>query len=350
VLLQEVSRLASKPPDKKAVAEAKGASQHACRLREALRTALLSRAARLAALATRSADTTGVSFAGAALHAAYYDAKFVRRGALLYRTLQACLEPRSCSGATALAEQLTAASAGPSRRRLRVASLGGGPGTDVAGLFWAERHLFRFGPAAKAARAGPGGIDCTLYDLERSWRRYTPALQRLMAPRLAIDFQPCDVRAPLPSESTSDAELGDGCNKALAAAAGGTHLFVLSYVAHETADAAAASAFAFYRSLAVAAPPGAVFLFLDVRVHSAHILDAIHAAMAAALEEGDDVAFVLERFGLSPSGAPLPAETMVLLKRRPQPKPDAVADDDAHALAPADDIAVDLAAARLVDA
>ena len=325
----------------------------ACRLHEAL-TALPPRAARLAALATRCADTTGVSFAGAALHAAYYDAKFVRRGALLYRALQACLDARSCAGATLLAEQLTASGAGPARRRLRVASLGGGPGTDVAGLFWAERHLFRFGPAAKAARAAPGGVDCTLYDLERSWRRYTPALQRLMAPRLAIDFQPCDVRAPLPALLICDeAELGDGCNKALAAAAGGTHLFVLSYVAHETADAAAASSYAFYRSLALAAPAGAVFLFLDVRAHSAQVFDAIHAAMAAALasstsSEGGDVAFVLERFAISPPGAPLPAETMVLLKHRPQPKPDTAA-EDAHALAPADDTALDPAAASLVD-
>ena len=277
----------------------------------------------------------GVSFAGAALHAAYYDAKFVRRGALLYRAVLACLDGRSCPGAPLLAAQLTPAGV-PGRTRLRVASLGGGPGTDVAGLFWAERHALRFAPAARAARAGPGGLDVTLYDLERSWRKYTPALQRLMAPRLVIDFQPCDVRAPLPPPTERDADSaahGDGCNKALAAAAAGTHLFVLSYVAHETADAAAASDYCFYRSLALAASDGAVFIFLDVRAHSARVFDAIHAAMAATLagHAAGDGAFVLERFALAPPGGPLPADTMVLLKRKPSPATIAV---DAHALAP----------------
>ena len=82
---------------------------------------MLARAGRLAALATRSADRTGVSFAGAALHAAYFDAKFARRGGLLYRLLCACCDERNaCSHR--LARQLTAAGAGPERPRLRVAT------------------------------------------------------------------------------------------------------------------------------------------------------------------------------------------------------------------------------------
>jgi hypothetical protein len=252
----------------------------------------------------------------------------VRRGALLYRALAACLDSRACAGAALLSRQLTASGSG--RRRLRVASLGGGPGTDVAGLFWAERHLLRYGPAAKAARAGPGGLDCTLYDLERSWRKYTPCLQRLMAPRLALDFQPCDVRAPLPPAEGAE---GDGCNKALAAAAAGTHLFVLSYVAHETADAAASAAYAFYRSLALAASDGAVFIFLDVRAHAACVFDTIHDAMAAALREAaadaaGDVACVLERFALAPLGDGLPEPRGLALPDTRSDR-DAAADADA---------------------
>ena len=344
-LLEEVARLsAAKPPDKKAVAEAR---------------------ARLAALATRGADTSGVSFAGAALHGAYYDAKFVRRGALLYRAVLACVDPAACAAAPLLAAQLTAAGAAP-RRRLRVASLGGGPGTDVAGLFWAERHALRFGarrtpfhgppPDAAAAPEPPGGLDVTLYDLERSWRRYLPALQRLMAPRIVLDFQPCDVRAPLPppSPDADVSELGDGCNKALAAAAGGTHLFVLSYVTHETADAAAASDYAFYRSLARAAPTGAVFIFLDVRGYAARVFDAIHDAMAAAAasaESSESDAFVLVRFALAPPGGPLPAEAMVLLKRSPEAAPAEAPEEECVAdVAEAVQVFADVAAAELAAA
>jgi hypothetical protein len=328
-----------------------------------------------------------VSFAGAALHREYYDAKFARRGGLLYRLLCACVDARACpDGAALLAAQLTCAGAGAARPRLRVASLGGGPGTDVAGLFWAERHVLRFGKArpprratadgsgegcapapapapAAAAAAVRGGLDVTLYDLERSWRRYTPALGALLAPRIALDFAPCDVREALPppqrgaapaphGEAADDAApeahrgaaaaeeqeeeefsgaSGAESNKRLASAAPSTHLFIFSYVAHETASAAAAAGWAFYRSLARVAPCGAVFLFADVRGRAADVFDAIHAAMADALaaaapSEQEDAhahseerpaqqAMLLRRFTPAPrEGPPLAAEVMVLLK------------------------------------
>jgi hypothetical protein len=335
------------------------------------------RAGRLAALATRAADRTGVSFAGAALHREYFDAKFARRGGLLYRLLCACVDARACpDGAALLAAQLTCAGAGAARPRLRVASLGGGPGTDVAGLFWAERHVLRFGKARPPRRAAAdggngdegcapapapaavrGGLDVTLYDLERSWRRYTPALGALLAPRISLDFAPCDVRQALPTlraamhgdtaaDTASEAHRyvtaaeeqeeeeqeefsGADSNKRLAAAAPTTHLFIFSYVAHETASAAAAAGWAFYASLVRAAPHGAVFLFADVRGRAADVFDAIHAAMADALaaaaaasaeQAGEnaqppEAQAVLRRFTPAPrEGPPLAAEVMVLLK------------------------------------
>jgi hypothetical protein len=340
------------------------------------------RAGRLAALATRAADRTGVSFAGAALHRAYYDEKFARRGGLLYRLMCACVDARACpDGAALLAAQLTCAGAGAARPRLRVASLGGGPGTDVAGLFWAERHVLRFGKArpprrfaadggdgdegcasAPAPAAVRGGLDVTLYDLERSWRRYTPVLGALLAPRISLNFAPCDVRQALPTlratthgdaaaETASEAHCcataaevqeeeqheeqeqeefsGADSNKRLAAAAPTTHLFIFSYVAHETASAAAAAGWAFYASLARAAPHGAVFLFADVRGRAADVFDAIHAAMADALaaaaaasaeQAGENAQppeahAMLRRFTPAPrEGPPLAAEVMVLLK------------------------------------
>ena len=77
-------------------------------------------------------------------------------------------------------------------------------------------------------------------------------------------------------------------------------------MANETAKAARATGWEFYRDLAVAAPDGALFVFLDVRRASSPVLDAIGAAMAEAL--GGRV----RELALSRSVA---AETRVLVKQ-----------------------------------
>jgi hypothetical protein len=241
-----------------------------------------------------SSDRVGVSFAGCALHAVYFQSKFVLRASLLYRFLRAARE------------QLPAVAA-VLDSQLRVASLGGGPGTDVAGLCWVLRER----------RAAP--CDVVLYDCERSWRNYLRALQTLMAPKLALTFDTCDVRlgAPPPLAGNGDAPYAaEDVNRRFFGFASRCSLFVFSFVSHETATAASAQDYAFYRALALAAARGeahtVIFLFLDVRGYAAPVFDAIEAAMHAALE---DVAASLARLAIASSdGAlePLAADWMLL--------------------------------------
>jgi hypothetical protein len=243
---------------------------------------------RLSHLAT-CADATGVSFAGAALHYAYFDTKYALRASLVYQLLSLVQKEHP----EAMAALIT------TKTPLRVASLGGGPGTDAAGVCaFMARHRQR--------------VECTLFDLERSWRRYCACLQRLVGQNATVAFAPCDVRAGLAPCSALDgsSQEADGlvfnANKQLATSAPETALFIFSFVANETARAARATGWDFYRDLAVAAPGGALFIFLDVRRASAPVLDAICAAMAEALG-GHRV----RELALSRSVA---AETRVLVK------------------------------------
>jgi hypothetical protein len=248
---------------------------------------------RLSALAT-CADATGVSFAGAALHYAYFDTKYALRASLVYQLLSLVQKEHPEALAALLADTITAT------HPVRVASLGGGPGTDAAGV------------CAFMARHGQR-VECTLYDLERSWRRYCACLQRLVGQDATVAFAPCDVRAGLapcsaPDGSSQEADgLVFNANKQLATSAPETALFIFSFVANETARAARATGWDFYRDLAVAAPESALFIFLDVRRASAPVLDAICAAMAEALGGRGRV----RELALSRSVA---AETRVLVK------------------------------------
>ena len=273
-----------------------GRAPDACSLGEARQ--------RLAALAT-SADRVGVSFTGAALHHAYYSSKFHLRGGLLFAALEAALDFHACVQDTLLPNA--------TQTSLRVASIGGGPGTDVAGLALLEQRRLRYGAAQRAlARRSEDtceehspAVACTLYDLERSWRRYLPALSGLM-PQVSLSFHPCDVRCAL-----SNAEAAECVNKHLAACVSSTRLFIFSFVAHETAVAAAATCHVFYRQLSCAAPDGALFLFLDVRGHAADVLNEIHAAMASSLLDADG-SHSITRLSLPTT---LPADSLLLHKR-----------------------------------
>ena len=233
---------------------------------------------RLAVLAT-SADRVGVSFAGAPVHYAYFDSKFVLRGTLVFQTLrQLQLEHPGAVGLLL-----------STQRSVHIASMGGGPGTDVAGVAGFVAHT-----RSRCA------VEVTLYDRERSWRRYLACLQRIMENQLHLSFEPCDVRfgCSAPAE-VHDTDAFSHPNKQLAAKAQSTDVFLFSFVANETACAALASGWAFYHDLARLAPVGALFIFLDVRHHSAPVLDAICAAVS------------LKPLVLSRSAA---AETRVLVK------------------------------------
>ena len=143
---------------------------------------------------------------------------------------------------------------------VQVCSVGGGPGTDVAGLVCAAAAFF-----------GGQRVHCHLLDYEATWRRYVKTLGTLFAPH-EVDFARCDVTLPL----------AEDINQPTAALVPVADLYVFAYVCNETHLKTDRGGHAFYRDLAAAAKPGAVFIFMDVLTHSAATLQAVHAAMAAA--------------------------------------------------------------------
>ena len=258
-------------------------------------------------------DQQGVSYEDAEMHLVYFDTKFEKRGSLLYLVFEQMLSdgssqagwqqvggkrvpdfhpcakfqgdrPGACfktgpkgpgyyaegaaHGAAAnlllLQRRLVCHTAGS---QLKVASIGGGPGTDASGLVWANSHFLNY--------QGFADVQCTLFDKETSWGQYVPALQELM-PTIPLSFVTCDVTMGL----------GDECNTQLNEAAQETQLWVFRYVCHESSVLAAAGHWGFYRSLAQQAQPGSVFLFLDVIKHSAECLDEIWEAMNQGLATG----------------------------------------------------------------
>ena len=107
--------------------------------------------ARSAALSTK-ADTTGVQFRGREFQRLYLESKYVRRASLIYQLLGTVLEAPGPSAAKELfTAQLTAAGSG--RHRLEVCSVGGGPGTDAAGVVVANQRWLGF--RAGSARSAP---------------------------------------------------------------------------------------------------------------------------------------------------------------------------------------------------
>ena len=108
--------------------------------------------ARSAAL-SRVADTVGVSFSGREFQRQYYASKFALRGELVYSIFRHAFASAGAGDQTALRRvferELTARGSG--RRALRVCSVGGGPGTDAAGVVAANRDFLGFGRAGSAA-------------------------------------------------------------------------------------------------------------------------------------------------------------------------------------------------------
>ena len=94
-----------------------------------------------------TADKTGVSFRGREFQRLYFEQRYVRRATLIYQLIGSVL---SSGGAARdlFVSELTAA--GGDKRKLEVCSVGGGPGTDAAGLVAANSRWLGFAPGGGA--------------------------------------------------------------------------------------------------------------------------------------------------------------------------------------------------------
>lgn len=151
-------------------------------------------------------------------------------------------------------------------RLVRVASFGGGPGTDAAGLVWIQRDLF---PALR--------FECTLYDYEASWKRYLKTLGEVFGERVGLSFLPCDVTQPLGTVHEAGGHAWGGVNCKIDVSE--SDLILFFYVCHETS--LRQMNLRFYADVAAAAKAGAVVVLADVKGQSAAHLGRVVAAMAA---------------------------------------------------------------------
>jgi hypothetical protein len=188
-----------------------------------------------------SSDKTGVSFAGGAFQANYFTSKFQRRGQLLYEIL--C--DLSCTF-----------SHGP----VHVASFGGGPGTDVAGLVWLQKQRY---PESQ--------FKCTMYDYEKSFKKFVKTLQDAFSEvgQVEIEFQPCDVTKALHHDSNRKVMSAESIDLAL-----------LFYVCHETSLATRKGKHQFYKDLSTTLKNGCIVVAADVNGRSKEDLELVFAHMS----------------------------------------------------------------------
>ncbi|EDQ87449.1 uncharacterized protein MONBRDRAFT_10012 [Monosiga brevicollis MX1] len=278
-----------------------------------------------------SSDTVGIRFTGAALHQVYFATKFDRRGCLLFQLLAACWRASpstsnkgkthlatlssgttltattaltSASGTIAMPPTTTTtstatlttpathsqASLADAGRRLqlfctqptplRVASIGGGPGTDAAAFKWL--HSLYFSPAGLTTP-----VELRLLDYEGSWKRHLSRLQDLLAPECTVAFHRCDVTQSMAEDINHDTRvvLAD------------TDLYIFSYVCHETSAAAQAAQHAFYTDLAATLQPGNMLVFVDVMDHSRRCLKLVCEALQTACPHPTSVVDFLDTDG-----------------------------------------------------
>ncbi|KAF0715893.1 Aste57867_3115 [Aphanomyces stellatus] len=189
-----------------------------------------------------SSDTVGVSFAGAAFQADYFASKFTKRGLLVHTILQDLLSK---------SRQVLP----PAPESLSVASFGGGPGTDAAGIVWIQREFFPETP-----------VHCTLYDYETSWKRYAKTLDDLFGDMVSVSFAPCDVTQPVDSEPNRRVTDLDAVD-----------ILLFCFVCHETS--ARQRTLQFYMDIAQAAKSGALVVLADVKTKSKECLEQVAQAM-----------------------------------------------------------------------
>ncbi|RHY27681.1 hypothetical protein DYB32_006618 [Aphanomyces invadans] len=197
---------------------------------------------RSSALST-SSDTVGVSFAGAAFQADYFASKFTKRGQLVYTILHDVLSKN----------QVVL----PQADTISVASFGGGPGTDAAGIVWIQRDFFPL-----------SSVHCILYDYETSWKRYAKTLDDLYGNAVSVSFAPCDVTHPLgtdPNRRVTDIESMD--------------VLLFCFVCHETS--ARQRNLQFYLDIAAGAQAGALVVLADVKTKSKECLEQVTHAMSS---------------------------------------------------------------------
>jgi hypothetical protein len=210
-----------------------------------------------------TADVVGVSFKGRAFQKLYFQDKFCRRGLLVYRIFQAALSgggigggagtaavpsagPWAAVGAV-FARELTVGGSG--KRRLAVCSLGGGPGTDAAGIVWANKHFLGFKKGVRADGVGGDGgavagaedgaddddddrlpVHVSLLDFEPSWKFYASTLAKIFSPHASVDFDTCDVTVALDEETAA-------ADKTAAAAAAAASTAAAAATAEEEEEA-----------------------------------------------------------------------------------------------------------------
>ena len=144
------------------------------------------------------------------------------------------------------------------RLSLKVTSIGGGPGTDASALVKINQHFI------KASQ-----IECQLYDLEKSWKQYLPALKAIMSPAIMPAFNQCDVTK----------SLSVSLNKHLKTTVAEYDAFLFSYVCNETSHMSEQNQGLFWKELASAAKPGSIFVFVDVIGHSQKALTLVQKHM-----------------------------------------------------------------------
>ena len=177
--------------------------------------------ARSAALST-TADTTGVSFRGRAFQKLYFETKYARRGQLVHDVLARLLGDRSSADARTvrhlLRAELTAKRSG--KPQLTVCSVGGGPGTDAAGVVAANALLLGFLPAA--AQAAVSTAESALSDIAASYRVARKiAADTQAASALAEKRRAAHGRRAASRRAEVDAAAGASATAAAAAAANG---------------------------------------------------------------------------------------------------------------------------------
>ncbi|CAK0870158.1 unnamed protein product [Prorocentrum cordatum] len=144
------------------------------------------------------------------------------------------------------------------RSRLRVASLGGGPGCDFA----ASLHVAGAAPAALGLGVAPAAVTCTVLDFEPAWESCVRAVDgSLRGAGSRVGLEPCDLTQPFEG----------GVNARLREAVLEAHLVTFCYVLHEIAAAllreggspAAALLGGAVPGVLAHAAPGAVVVALD---------------------------------------------------------------------------------------
>ena len=211
-------------------------------------------------LLSTSSDKKGVKFSGGAFQANYFSSKFQRRGTLLYSILSDLNYKFINTNEKSKKKQ---------EQVLRVASFGGGPGTDIAGITWGQRTIYR-----------DTRFVCTLYDYEKTWKRYVSTLaksfEEVSGSKVSIKFKPCDVTKGLGDNSNRKIERVEDVD-----------ICLFFYVCHETSNAAKKGKLMFYRDLCSRLKPGCVVILADVKGKSKKDLQLVYSTLKGSRKVND---------------------------------------------------------------